>query len=72
MKASAPPKKAALISPYTTWNGLNESCSYEGYVTGAGAEGVGRSTARAVVISSVAILILDGLVAAALAQYIGA
>jgi phospholipid/cholesterol/gamma-HCH transport system permease protein len=47
-------------------------CSYEGYVTGAGAEGVGRSTARAVVISSVAILILDGLVAAALAQYIGA
>jgi len=47
-------------------------CSYEGYVTGAGAEGVGRSTARAVVISSVAILILDGLIAAALAQYIGA
>ena len=47
-------------------------CSYEGYVTGAGAEGVGRSTARAVVISSVAILILDGLIAAALAQYIAA
>jgi len=47
-------------------------CSYEGYITGAGAEGVGRSTARAVVISSVAILILDGLIAAALAQYIGA
>jgi len=47
-------------------------CSYEGYVTGAGAEGVGRSTARAVVISSVAILILDGLIAAALAKYIAA
>jgi phospholipid/cholesterol/gamma-HCH transport system permease protein len=47
-------------------------CSYEGYVTGAGAEGVGRSTARAVVISSVAILVLDGLIAAALAPYIAA
>ena len=45
-------------------------CSYEGYVTGAGAEGVGRSTARAVVFASVSILVLDGLVAAALAHYI--
>ena len=47
-------------------------CSYEGYVTGAGAEGVGRSTARAVVFASVAILVLDALIAAALARYIGA
>lgn len=38
-------------------------CSYEGYVTGAGAEGVGRSTARAVVITSVVILVLDALTA---------
>jgi phospholipid/cholesterol/gamma-HCH transport system permease protein len=45
-------------------------CAYEGYTTEAGAEGVGRSTARAVVISSVTILVLDGLVAAALASYI--
>ncbi len=45
-------------------------CSYEGYVTGAGAEGVGRSTARAVVFSSVAILVLDGIIAAALASYV--
>jgi phospholipid/cholesterol/gamma-HCH transport system permease protein len=45
-------------------------CSYEGYITGAGAEGVGRSTAKAVVITSVAILVLDLLITTALAQYI--
>jgi phospholipid/cholesterol/gamma-HCH transport system permease protein len=45
-------------------------CSYEGYVTGAGAEGVGRSTARAVVFASVSILVLDALIAAALANKI--
>ena len=38
-------------------------CSYEGYITEAGAEGVGRSTARAVVIASVTILVLDALTA---------
>jgi phospholipid/cholesterol/gamma-HCH transport system permease protein len=47
-------------------------CSYEGYVTGAGAEGVGRSTAKAVVISSIWILILDALTAAMLAPYLQA
>jgi phospholipid/cholesterol/gamma-HCH transport system permease protein len=41
-------------------------CSYEGYITEAGAEGVGKSTARAVVISSVAILVLDALTAVVL------
>jgi len=45
-------------------------CSYEGYITEAGAEGVGRSTARAVVIASVSILVLDAVIAAALAPYI--
>ena len=45
-------------------------CSYEGYISGAGAEGVGRSTARAVVFASVAILVLDAIIAAALAPYI--
>jgi len=45
-------------------------CSYEGYITSAGAEGVGRSTARAVVFGSVAILVLDALIASALAQYV--
>ena len=43
-------------------------CSYEGYTTEAGAEGVGRSTARAVVIACVAILVLDAVTAAALAD----
>ncbi len=45
-------------------------CSYEGYITGAGAEGVGKSTARAVVIASVAILVLDALTAVILAPYL--
>jgi phospholipid/cholesterol/gamma-HCH transport system permease protein len=39
-------------------------CSYEGYITEVGAEGVGRSTARAVVMTSVAILVLDAFIAA--------
>lgn len=47
-------------------------CSYEGYVTGAGAEGVGSSTAKAVVVSSVAILVLDALTALLLAPYLQA
>ena len=47
-------------------------CSYEGYITGAGAEGVGRSTAKAVVIASVAILVLDALTAALLAPQLQA
>ena len=42
-------------------------CSYEGYVAEVGAEGVGRSTARAVVVTSVAILVLDALTASILA-----
>ncbi len=42
-------------------------CSYEGYITEVGAEGVGRATARAVVITSVAILVLDALTASLLA-----
>jgi phospholipid/cholesterol/gamma-HCH transport system permease protein len=46
------------------------TCSYEGFVTEAGAEGVGRSTAKAVVITSVAILVLDTLTAALLAPYL--
>ena len=39
-------------------------CSYEGFVTDVGAAGVGRSTARAVVMTSVAILVLDAFIAA--------
>ncbi|HEU4990549.1 MAG: ABC transporter permease [Gemmatimonadota bacterium] len=44
--------------------------SYEGYIAQAGAEGVGRSTANAVVITSVAILVLDALTAVLLAPYL--
>ncbi len=47
-------------------------CSYEGYVSGAGAEGVGRSTAKAVVITSVVILVYDAIIAALLAPFIQA
>jgi phospholipid/cholesterol/gamma-HCH transport system permease protein len=42
-------------------------CSYEGYTADVGAEGVGRSTAAAVVVTSVMILILDALTAVVLA-----
>jgi len=45
-------------------------CSYEGFVSEAGAEGVGSSTAKAVVITSVTILVLDTLTAALLAPYL--
>jgi phospholipid/cholesterol/gamma-HCH transport system permease protein len=45
-------------------------CSYEGFVTEAGAEGVGQSTAKAVVVSSMAILVLDALTALILAPYL--
>jgi phospholipid/cholesterol/gamma-HCH transport system permease protein len=46
------------------------NCSYEGYITETGAEGVGRSTARAVVITSVVILVLDALTAILLGQFL--
>ena len=45
-------------------------CSYEGYVTQAGAEGVGKATAKAVVIASIWILILDAATALILAPYL--
>ena len=47
-------------------------CTYEGYITTAGAEGVGRSTARAVVITSVTILVLDALTAILFAPFLQA
>lgn len=47
-------------------------CTYEGYTSDAGAEGVGRSTAQAVVITSVAILVLDAITALLLAPYLQA
>jgi len=45
-------------------------CTYEGYTTRGGAEGVGQSTAKAVVVSSIAILILDAITAVLLAPYL--
>lgn len=45
-------------------------CAYEGYVTDAGAEGVGRATAKAVVVGCLAVLILDALTAVLLAPYL--
>lgn len=45
-------------------------CTYEGYVTQSGAEGVGKSTAKAVVIASIWILILDAATALLLAPYL--
>jgi phospholipid/cholesterol/gamma-HCH transport system permease protein len=59
-----------LIKAFFFGGAVSFFCSYEGYVTGAGAEGVGRSTAQAVVIGSMAILVLDALIAAGLAQYV--
>jgi phospholipid/cholesterol/gamma-HCH transport system permease protein len=47
-------------------------CTFEGYTTRGGAEGVGQSTAKAVVISSIAILILDAITAVLLAPYLQA
>ena len=45
-------------------------CAFEGYYAETGAEGVGRSTASAVVVTSVAILMLDALTAMVLARYL--
>lgn len=47
-------------------------CTYEGYHTSGGAEGVGQSTAKAVVVASIAILILDAITAVFLAPYLQA
>jgi len=48
------------------------NCAYEGYITETGAEGVGRSTARAVVITSVVILVLDAITAILLGPFLQA
>ena len=62
----------SLIKAFLFGTAIAFVCSYEGYVTEAGAEGVGRSTALAVVIASVSILVLDAVVAAVLAPFIQA
>jgi phospholipid/cholesterol/gamma-HCH transport system permease protein len=62
----------SLIKAFCFGAAISFVSSYQGYVTEAGAEGVGRSTALAVVISSVSILVLDAIVAAVLAPFIQA
>jgi phospholipid/cholesterol/gamma-HCH transport system permease protein len=62
----------SLIKAFFFGAAISFVCSYEGYVTESGAEGVGRSTALAVVIASVCILVLDAIVAAVLAPFIQA
>jgi phospholipid/cholesterol/gamma-HCH transport system permease protein len=60
----------SLLKSFMFGGAIAFLCSYEGYVTSAGAEGVGKSTAKAVVITSVWILVLDALTASALAKYL--
>jgi phospholipid/cholesterol/gamma-HCH transport system permease protein len=57
----------SLIKAFMFGAGIGFFCTYEGYVGAVGAEGVGRSTAQAVVVTSVAILVLDALTASLLA-----
>jgi len=45
-------------------------CTFEGYNASAGAEGVGKATAKAVVVSSIWILVLDAVTALLLAPYL--
>jgi phospholipid/cholesterol/gamma-HCH transport system permease protein len=62
----------SMIKAVTYGGAIALVCSYEGFTSGSGAEGVGRSTAKAVVISSVAILVFDALIASLLAPFIQA
>ena len=60
----------SVLKAFLFGGAISFLCSYEGYVTDAGAEGVGRATAKAVVIGCVAVLILDALTAVLLAPYL--
>jgi len=62
----------SLIKAFIFGGAIAFFCSYEGYTANVGAEGVGRSTAQAVVVTSVAILVLDALTALLLAPYLQA
>ncbi len=59
-----------LIKAFFFGGAISFLSSYEGYHAGAGAEGVGSSTAKAVVIGCVAVLILDSLTATLLAPFL--
>ena len=60
----------SLLKAFLFGGAIAFLCSYEGYTADAGAEGVGRATASAVVIGCVAILLLDALTATLLARYL--
>jgi phospholipid/cholesterol/gamma-HCH transport system permease protein len=62
----------SLIKAFAYGGAIASVCSYQGYVAEAGAEGVGRATAKAVVITSITILVLDGVIAAMFASLIQA
>jgi len=62
----------SMIKAVSYGGAIATVCSYQGYVAEAGAEGVGRSTAKAVVITSITILVLDGIIAAMFATLIKA
>jgi phospholipid/cholesterol/gamma-HCH transport system permease protein len=62
----------SMIKAVSYGGAIATVCSYQGYVAEAGAEGVGRSTAKAVVITSITILVLDGIIAAMFATLIQA
>lgn len=62
----------SLIKAFCFGAAIAFVCSYQGYIAKAGAEGVGQATATAVVITSVAILTLDAIVAAVFAPFIQA
>jgi phospholipid/cholesterol/gamma-HCH transport system permease protein len=60
----------SLLKAWMFGAAISLVCAYEGYITEAGAEGVGRATARAVVITSVTILVLDALTTLVLAPFL--
>ena len=62
----------SMIKAVSYGGAIATICSYQGYVAEAGAEGVGRSTAKAVVVTSITILVLDGIIAAMFATLIQA
>lgn len=60
----------SLLKAFLFGSAIAFFCAFEGFFAESGAEGVGRSTASAVVVTSVAILMLDALTAMVLARYL--
>lgn len=60
----------SLLKAFLFGTAIAFFCAFEGFFAETGAEGVGRSTASAVVVTSVAILMLDAVTAMVLARYL--